>query len=176
MSNTTCAYIALGSNLDKPRDQLQRALRALDQLPLSALIAHSSAYRSAAIGPGEQPDYLNAVARLETGLDAPTLLHALQSIEDAQGRVRTQRWGPRTLDLDLLLFGNDRIDTAELTVPHPRMSERDFVLYPLREISDTNLALPDGREIDKLIAQLPASTLERTETPLRVGDSAADKR
>lgn len=174
MNSLTRAYIALGSNLDNPREQLQNALHALERLPQSTLIGCSHAYRSAAIGPGAQPDYLNAVARLDTELDAATLLQALQAIENAQGRVRTQRWGPRTLDLDLLLFGDDSIDTATLQVPHPRLAERDFVLYPLREISDTNLTLPDGRDIDSLVAQLPASTLERIDTPLK--EQTADVR
>jgi len=160
------AYIALGSNLENPREQLEHALRALHNLEHSTLLRCSSAYRSTAVGPGDQPDYLNAVAILETTLAAHGLLSELQAIESAQGRTRNERWGPRTLDLDLLLYGDDTIDTPTLTVPHPRLHERDFVLYPLREISDTNLVLPDGRDLNSLIAQLPGTSLTRIEAPL----------
>lgn len=160
------AHIALGSNLQDPLAQLRAAVSALADLPDTHLQRVSSCWRSAAVGPGDQPDYLNAVARIDTGLEAAALLEALQAIETAQGRVRTERWGPRTLDLDLLLYGNAIIDTPTLTVPHPRMTQRDFVLYPLREISDTSVLLPDGRDLDGLIAQLPPARLERLTTPL----------
>jgi 2-amino-4-hydroxy-6-hydroxymethyldihydropteridine diphosphokinase len=164
---TTPAFIALGSNLDNPARQLQRAVSALTRLPASALLRVSSVYRSAAMGPGQQPDYLNAVALLNTALTPEAVLDGLLAIEQAQGRERGERWGPRTLDLDLLLYGEREIRSARLTVPHPRMHERDFVLYPLREISNTNLALPGGRDIDSLLEQLPKGGLEKTPHRLR---------
>ncbi|NQX89852.1 MAG: 2-amino-4-hydroxy-6-hydroxymethyldihydropteridine diphosphokinase [Halioglobus sp.] len=164
----TPAFVAIGSNLGEPPRQLQRAVSALATLPASALQQVSSMYRSTAIGPGEQPDYLNAVALLHTALEPDALLLALQSIEHAQGRERGERWGPRTLDLDLLLYGQQEIHSSHLTVPHPRMHERDFVLYPLREISNTSLVLPGGKDIDYLLEQLPPGELEKLPDPLRV--------
>ena len=164
----TPAYIALGSNLENPQRQLQQAAAALARIPDSSLGQLSGIYRSAAQGPGNQPDYLNAVVLLMTNLSALDLLDALQQIEQQQGRVRDVVWGPRTLDLDLLLYGKQRIATARLTVPHPRMRERHFVLYPLREISDTNLVLPDGTELDTLLGQCSADGLVKTPDQLRV--------
>lgn len=146
------AYIGLGSNLADPQAQLARAVAALRSLPASRLTALSRFYRSRPMGPADQPDYLNAVAMLDTRLEAHELLDALQSIENDQGRVRGPlRWGPRTLDLDLLLFGADIIDTGRLKVPHPGIAERNFVLYPLAEIAP-ELVLPDGRTLQQLLA------------------------
>ena len=160
------AYIALGSNLGHPLSQLRTALASLAALPLTELKRVSSGWRSAAVGPGEQPDYLNAVAMIMTELAPHALLQELQHIEAAQGRERTEHWGPRTLDLDILLYGDRVISTAQLTVPHPRLGERNFVLYPLREISNTN-SLPNGMKIDALLRECPASGLEKTALPLR---------
>lgn len=154
-------YIALGSNLDQPLLQLQLAVRALRALPTSRLVHRSSIYRSAPVGPGEQPDYLNAAVRLDTRLDALALLDHLQRIERAQGRTRGTRWGPRTLDLDLLFYGDLIRSDVRLTLPHPRLHERNFVLYPLREISDTS-RLPDGTDLDTLLARCQAGVLENT--------------
>jgi 2-amino-4-hydroxy-6-hydroxymethyldihydropteridine diphosphokinase len=156
------AYIGLGSNLQEPIQQLRRALLAIAELPSSRVVQVSSAYRSAAVGPGEQPDYLNAVARLQTGLDPGALLQALQGIELAQGRVRTVRWGPRTLDLDLLLYGDLRLATPTLTIPHPALAQRNFVLYPLLEICGPNLVLPDGADLGTLTARCPQGDLVKT--------------
>jgi len=139
-------FIALGSNLDDPAGQLNRALEALARLEHSRLGAVSRRYRNPAVGPGPQPDFINAVAELFTELEPAALLAALQRIETAQGRVRTLRWGARTLDLDLLLYGDRIIDTPDLTVPHPRMRERNFVLYPLFDIAP-ELTLPDGSSL-----------------------------
>lgn len=163
----TTAYIALGSNLREPLEQLRRAVTALETLPLSKLERLSSVYRSSAVGPGEQPDYLNAVARLATDLPALDLLDALQDIEGEQGRERDVHWGARTLDLDLLLYGQEQIDSDRLNVPHPRMGERDFVLYPLREINDTTLQLPGGADLDTLLSQCPTNNLVRTQCQLK---------
>ncbi|MDX9873673.1 MAG: 2-amino-4-hydroxy-6-hydroxymethyldihydropteridine diphosphokinase [Spongiibacteraceae bacterium] len=140
------AFIGLGSNLQQPAEQLRRALAALRTLPGTQLGAISSFYGNPAIGPGEQPDYVNAVAELHTTLEPMALLRRLQAIELAHGRVRTERWGARTLDLDLLLYDQQVIDEPDLTVPHPRLTERDFVLVPLAEIAP-DLRLPDGSAV-----------------------------
>jgi 2-amino-4-hydroxy-6-hydroxymethyldihydropteridine diphosphokinase len=157
----TPAYLALGSNLSDPRNHLCNAVTALEALPDTSLERVSSLYQSAAVGPGTQPDYLNAVIRLATSLSALDLLDAMQTIEHQQGRVRDIRWGPRTLDIDLVLYGDSRIATARLSVPHPGMHERNFVLYPLREISDTNFAFPNGSDLDTLLQQCPEDGLLR---------------
>jgi len=156
------AYLGLGSNLEQPARQLSRALEALAALPRSSLACVSTVYRSAAVGPGSQPDYLNAVAGLDTALAPLALLTQLQAIELAQGRVRTVRWGPRTLDLDLLLYAQRKIETPRLQVPHPRLAERDFVLYPLAEIAGEGLLLPDGTDIATLLRRCPRGDLTRT--------------
>lgn len=136
------AYVGLGSNLDSPADQLVRAFDALGALDDTLLIARSGLYRSAPVGPGEQPDFVNAAAALLTRLSPRALLAALQSIETAQGRTREgERWGPRSLDLDLLVYGTETADSAELTLPHPRITERNFVLLPLGEIAP-HLVIP----------------------------------
>jgi 2-amino-4-hydroxy-6-hydroxymethyldihydropteridine diphosphokinase len=129
------AFIGLGSNLDNPAAQIERAFELLAAVPDTELLARSSMYRSAPFGPVEQPDFVNAVAQLMTFLDAAALLLALQHIERVQGRIRNKRWGPRVLDLDLLVFADQRIEQANLTVPHPGIAERNFVLLPLREIA-----------------------------------------
>jgi len=164
----TPVYVALGSNLRNPESQLRSAVVALEALPDTRLDRVSSIYRSAAVGPGEQPDYLNAVILLATRLTPAALLDALQQIEQDQGRIRDTRWGPRTLDLDILLYGDLQVTSVRLTIPHPRMQQRDFVLYPLREISNTNLVLPDGSDIDTLLRQCPTDGLVKTQFQLRV--------
>ena len=135
----TSAYIALGSNLAHPRRQLARALQALARLPRSRLVAVSANYVTAPVGVGEsQPDYVNAVAEVRTSLSPRSLLSRLSAIERRHRRRRDSnapRNAPRTLDLDLLLFGGRRIDVAQLAVPHPRMHERAFVLRPLLDIA-----------------------------------------
>lgn len=128
------AFVGLGANLGDPLRALQEALAALASLPATRLVRSSRIYRSAPVDAGG-PDFLNAVAELETGLVAPELLARLQHLEQAAGRERPYRNAPRTLDLDLLLYGDARIESAALTVPHPRMRERAFVLLPLRELA-----------------------------------------
>jgi len=155
------AYIGLGSNLDDPEGQLHRAVKALREIPNSRLTAVSPFYRSRPMGPAEQPDYVNAVAMLDTRLEPLALLDALQAIEQQQGRVRTgERWGPRTLDLDLLLYGTEVIEMPRLSVPHPGLKERNFVLQPLADLAP-ELILPDGSSIAALLAQCSAKGLER---------------
>ncbi len=148
------AYIGLGSNLDQPLAHIKQAAEALGQIPQTRLLALSPLYRSKAVGPGEQPDYINAAAALETSLPPLELLHQLQAIENQQGRKRGPvRWVARTLDLDLLIFDNISLETNELTIPHPRMTERNFVLFPMRDLAkllSPALTLPDGRSIINL--------------------------
>ncbi|HUL92552.1 MAG TPA: 2-amino-4-hydroxy-6-hydroxymethyldihydropteridine diphosphokinase [Burkholderiales bacterium] len=129
------AFIGLGANLGDPESQLRRAIRALGALPRTRLLAASSLYRSAPLGVGEQPDFINAVARIETTLGAQQLLDELLAIEARFGRERPSPGAPRTLDLDLLLYGDQVIAEPGLAVPHPRMHERAFVLAPLAEIA-----------------------------------------
>lgn len=154
------AWIGLGSNLDDPLTQVRTALKELAELPETTLAAHSSLYRSDPVGPPGQPDYINAVAALDTRLEPEPLLDALQAIEQAHHRVRKVHWGPRTLDLDLLLYGGEVISTDRLSVPHPFMTERNFVLWPLAEL-EPGLILPDGRPLKALLQQCPLGTLEK---------------
>jgi 2-amino-4-hydroxy-6-hydroxymethyldihydropteridine diphosphokinase len=154
-------FIALGSNLDGPRLQLQRARTALAGLPGTTLLAESAVYCSPAMtlpGSAVQPDYYNAVVKLQTGLSPHALLDALHAIEVAQGRERIERWAARTLDLDILLYDDLQIHDERLTIPHPGMAQRNFVLYPLRDVAP-DLAIPGLGLLDELIAKLPADQL-----------------
>ena len=129
------AFIALGSNLNSPRTQVELALETLRAHPGINLHSVSSWYGSKAVGPGNQPDYINGTAELQTSLTPETLLDVLQDIELTQGRIRTQRWSARTLDLDMLWYNGEVIDTPRLCVPHPRLCERNFVLLPLNDLA-----------------------------------------
>lgn len=149
----TAAYIGLGSNQNNPRKQIYTAVRALERLPGSRLIHTSSIYSSKPVGPQDQPDYLNAVSQLETELAPHELLTALQSIENEQGRKRNRHWGPRTIDLDILLYGDQIIDTENLVVPHPEMHRRGFVLVPLAELNPS-LHIPGHGSIGRLLEQV----------------------
>jgi 2-amino-4-hydroxy-6-hydroxymethyldihydropteridine diphosphokinase len=153
-------YVGLGSNLGDPQAQLGKALAALARLPATQLECCSALYRSAPMGPQDQADYLNAVARLTTGLAPEGLLDELQAIEQTQGRVRVLHWGPRTLDLDILLYGDAVIETERLRIPHPGIAARNFVLYPLAEI-DSQLNIPGLGKIAVLLEQCPATGIER---------------
>lgn len=137
----TAAFIGLGSNLDDPYTHVIDAMHQLSLLPHSFLSAMSSLYKSKPMGPPDQPPYVNAVACLSTRLPAIDLLHYLQYLENEHGRVRKQHWGPRTLDLDILVYGNYKISSEELTVPHPGIQYREFVIFPLHEINK-NLIIP----------------------------------
>jgi 2-amino-4-hydroxy-6-hydroxymethyldihydropteridine diphosphokinase len=141
-SERITAYVALGANLGDAASAVRQAMLALDGLPLTRVTRCSSLYKTAPIISGGEsaarstgPDYINAVVALDTGLAAPVLLRQLQQLEQAAGRERPYRDAPRTLDLDLLLYGSARIESPELTVPHPRMAQRAFVLVPLAEIA-----------------------------------------
>jgi 2-amino-4-hydroxy-6-hydroxymethyldihydropteridine diphosphokinase len=131
----TVAYVGIGSNLDQPRAQVLNAFSELDRLPHTRVVKKSSLYRSAPIGHAAQPDFINAVAQLETGLPAERLLAELQELEARHGRKRSFPNAPRTLDLDVLLFGDLTLDSPTLKIPHPRMHDRAFVLKPLLEIA-----------------------------------------
>jgi 2-amino-4-hydroxy-6-hydroxymethyldihydropteridine diphosphokinase len=159
----TTAYIGLGSNLELPVAQIKSARLAILGLDGIKERAFSNLYASAPMGPQDQPEYVNAVIALETSLSALDLLHALQAIEQAHGRVRgKQRWGARTLDLDLLLYGDQQIDLPELTVPHPGIADRPFVLYLLLECAP-DLIIPGKGKISGLLTRCPLAGLRRLE-------------
>jgi len=153
-------YIGMGSNLADPAEQLRSAVEALAQLPQTELVGVSAFYQSDSLLPG-QPRYINAVAALHSTLAPLELLDALQAIENGQGRERLERWGPRTLDLDIVLFGDRLIDEPRLKVPHYHLQERAFVLYPLAELAPADLRLADGRALTELLAACPFVGLER---------------
>mgnify|MGYP001370554612 CR=1 FL=1 len=159
------AFIGVGANLDGPREHVRRALDELATLPRSRLVTASSLYRSPPMGPPDQPDYINAVAQLETTLAPMDLLSELQRIENLHGRVRKdERWGPRTLDLDILLYAERIIDQPRLQVPHRGLHERAFVLYPLREIAP-ELQVPGRGALEMLARACPREGLERIQDP-----------
>ncbi|MBK1632791.1 2-amino-4-hydroxy-6-hydroxymethyldihydropteridine diphosphokinase [Thiohalocapsa halophila] len=150
------AYIGLGANLDGPREHVERAAVALTALPSSRLEGVSRLYRTAPVGPADQPDYINAAARLVTRLPPRALLTALQGIERAHGRVRDgTRWGPRTLDLDILVFGRRQVTWPGLVLPHPEIHRRAFVLVPLTEVAPADLGIPGQGRLDGLLAAVP---------------------
>ncbi len=153
-------HVGLGSNLEDPRRQLEQAIDEMERLPGCSLVAVSPLYDSAPMGPPDQPDYCNAVAALDTDLAPLELLGELQAIEQAHGRVRHRTWGERTLDLDLLLYGNLIMDSALLTLPHPGLSSRDFVLYPLADIAPPDLPVPGLGRLDELLARCPKTHLK----------------
>jgi 2-amino-4-hydroxy-6-hydroxymethyldihydropteridine diphosphokinase len=163
------AFIGLGSNLDDPVAQVERALEALAALRDTRFVACSGLYQSEPMGPRDQPDYINAVAALDTRLGPHALLHALQAIETRQGRVRSgARWGPRTLDLDLLLYGMQHCHDAQLTVPHPGIQERPFVLYPLYEIAP-DIDVPGLASLPELLAACAPRTVSRLDRAGKIG-------
>jgi len=153
------AYVALGANLDDPQATVRAALEALAALPQSRLVASSSLYRTAPVGLAGQPDFINAVAALDTALDADALLDELFAIERRFGRIRAEKNGPRTLDLDLLLYDDLVRDTLHLHLPHPRLHLRAFVVAPLAEIA-ADCRIP-GR--GTVAAWLPAVANQRIE-------------
>lgn len=158
---TTSAYIGLGSNLGEPIKQLELARIAIQNLDDVEETALSGLYSSPPMGPSDQPDYVNAVMAVKTWLAPHTLLKGLQTIENAQGRVRVgERWGPRTLDLDILLYGEEMIITANLTVPHIGIAERAFVLYPLADIAP-DIEVPGRGSLNFLLSQCQKGGLRR---------------
>lgn len=156
------AYIGLGSNQGEPRAQIDQAFGELGGLPATRLAARSPLYRSAPIDAPGQPDFVNAVAAVETELSAAQLLEALQAIESRHGRERNYRNAPRTLDLDLLLFGDTAFASPTLTLPHPRMHERAFVLRPLLDL-DPRAEIPGRGAARALLRTCTAQAIERIE-------------
>jgi 2-amino-4-hydroxy-6-hydroxymethyldihydropteridine diphosphokinase len=156
----TAAFVGLGANLEQPKSQVQRALGELDAIPHTRVVRTSSLYRSDPLGYAEQPQFVNAVAQVETGLAAERLFDELQAIEARHGRGRSFANAPRTLDLDLLLFGAMQIETERLTVPHPRMHERAFVLIPLLEIAPL-AAIPGRGAASTLLARCAGQRVEK---------------
>lgn len=145
------AYVGLGSNLAGPEHRVRAALAGLAHLADSTLVAHSRLWRSPPLGPVAQPDFVNAVAGLLTRLEAPALLAALKALERELGREQPAvRWGPRLIDLDLLMLGDEVRDDAGLKLPHPGLHERDFVLYPLAEFAPA-LWIPGRGRVDRLM-------------------------
>jgi 2-amino-4-hydroxy-6-hydroxymethyldihydropteridine diphosphokinase len=163
-SDGVTAYVALGANLGDAAAAVRSAMDALAGLPLTRMSCRSSLYRTAPLadagdtpGPAAGGDYINAVVEVQTALSAPELLRQLQALEQAAGRERPYRNAPRTLDLDLLLYGSGRIDSARLTVPHPRMHQRAFVLVPLAEIAPALVPQAQlGAVADQAIQRLDA--------------------
>ncbi len=161
MTENTIAYLGLGSNLAQPRDQVRRALKELDDIPKTAVLARSSFYRSRPLGPKDQPDFINAVAKVRTMLSAHDLLAELFQIEDRHGRKRDgTKWGPRELDLDLLMYGDLMISDPNLSLPHPGISERIFVLLPLVEL-DPDVIVPGQGPAVELLDKLQDGYIEK---------------
>lgn len=157
------AYIGLGSNLHNPELQIMDAFCELEELANTRVLERSGLYRSKPMGPDGQPEFINAVVKISTSISANELLTALQNIEDRHQRQRdVQRWGPRTLDLDILLYGELVLDTDRLQIPHSGIAEREFVLIPLQEI-EADLIIPGKGSLKKLVEQLPQSELQKIE-------------
>ncbi|MGB1237032.1 MAG: 2-amino-4-hydroxy-6-hydroxymethyldihydropteridine diphosphokinase [Pseudomonadales bacterium] len=154
----TC-YIGIGANLSEPIAQVETAIKKLQSLPHSTWIGASPLFSTAPVGPQDQPDYINAVAVLSTELEAHSLLDQLQAIENEHLRVRERHWGPRTLDLDILLYGDAKIATARLNVPHPYMTERSFVLAPLATLApDLNV---NNQTVLQWLEQCPSGGIQQ---------------
>lgn len=161
-SSGALAYVGLGSNLEDPQSHVRSAMRELGELPQTLCLRSSALYRTAPIGPPGQPDYINAAVALRTRLEPYALLKALQEIEHRHGRRRDgERWGPRTLDLDLLLYAQLRLHEPDLILPHPRMAERAFVLLPLAEIAPPEQALTESLTLAQACAQVATQQVIR---------------
>ncbi len=159
----TDVFIGLGSNLAEPSAQLAKAVVGLAALPDTELVAQSPFYCSRPVGPQDQPEFINGAAWLRTTLPPLALLDHLQEIEQAHGRERLEHWGPRTLDLDLLIYGDQTLTEPRLTVPHPELPNRDFVLQPLLDL-DPTLTLPDGSSIADLRSRCPDNQLRKLQS------------
>jgi len=156
----TVVYIGLGSNIDNPTAHISTAFIEIGQIPNSKLKRQSSLYRSSPMGNIDQPEFINAVVELDTELSAITLLGHMHTIEEKHGRVRTQHWGPRSLDLDLLLYGDHHIENRKLTVPHPGINDRNFVLCPLLEIVP-EIVIPGSGSAKKILENIGINGLEK---------------
>ena len=154
----TIAFIGLGSNMNSPRQQITTAIQSLGEIQSTQMISASSLYESKPVGPQDQGDYINAVMKLETDLVAIALLDSLQAIENDHGRERKQHWGPRTLDLDILLFGDQVIHNGRLTIPHAEICNRPFVLVPLAEINP-DCVIPEKGLVTDLVSKVDQAGL-----------------
>jgi 2-amino-4-hydroxy-6-hydroxymethyldihydropteridine diphosphokinase len=152
------AYVAIGSNLNSPRERVNEAFDRLSGLPEIRLAVRSRLYHSRPMGPQDQPDYVNAAAGLLTTLSAPQLLRQLLDVERAMGRHRLERWGPRIIDLDLVWMNDATTAGADLTIPHPGVSSRNFVLYPLADIAPT-LDIPGYGDVQTLLRKVGAADI-----------------
>lgn len=161
------AFVGLGSNMADPSAQLAGAVARLAALPKTELVAQSPFYSSKPVGPQDQPDFVNGAVWLRTELTPLELLDQLQATEQAHGRERIQHWGPRTLDLDLLLYGDETITSERLTVPHAELTNRDFVIQPLLDL-DPQRHLPDGRRLASLRQQCPDNNLQKLNPVARI--------
>ena len=155
----TIAYIGLGSNMESPKQQIKSAIKSIAEIPEIQVLKASSLYKSKPVGPRGQNDYINAVIKIETEFMPLELLDYMQDIENQHGRIRKERWGPRTLDLDILIFGKEIIQDKNLTIPHSEIEKRPFVLVPLAEI-DSNCLIPGVGVISDLLAVNDQKDLE----------------
>ena len=155
----TIVYIGLGSNMESPKQQIKSAIKSIEGIAAIQILGVSSLYKSKPIGPQNQDDYINAVAKIGTDLKPHELLECMQGIENGQGRIRKKRWGPRTLDLDILMFGDEIIKDDKLTIPHSDIENRSFVLAPLAEI-DFNCLIPGKGMARDLLAIIGQDDLE----------------
>lgn len=155
-------FIGLGSNLENPLEQIKTAIKDMKAMIDTELVACSSLYKSPPMGPQDQPDYINAAIELETTLTPHSLLDELQKIEQQHGRVRKRHWGERTLDLDVLVYGEQVLKDDRLTVPHPGIAERAFVVYPLAEL-DSSLVIPGLGNVAQLVEACPRDGLQQVE-------------
>tara|TARA_B100002049_G_scaffold193086_1_gene150236 strand:- start:490 stop:972 length:483 start_codon:yes stop_codon:yes gene_type:complete len=155
----TIAYIGLGSNMESPKQQIKSAIKSIAEIPEIQVLKSSSLYKSKPVGPRGQNDYINAVIKIETEFMPLELLGYMQDIENQHGRIRKERWGPRTLDLDILIFGKEIIQDKNLTIPHSEIEKRPFVLVPLAEI-DSNCSIPGVGVISDLLAVNDQKDLE----------------
>lgn len=158
------AYIGLGSNLDEPIKQIGLAIEAFKAHKTMEFKSVSAVYLSKPMGPQDQPDYINAVVKISTELNAEQLLDELQAMENSQGRVRNRYWGERTLDLDILLYGNEVINTDRLSVPHSGISQRNFVLYPLNDLVGPDFEIPGLGKLSGLLKSCSNNGIERLST------------
>lgn len=154
------AYVALGSNIEGPIAQIEQAMLGLSEIPQTTILVKSSLYRTPPWGKTDQPEFINAVVKIKTQCSAHELLSYLQAIEKNQKKKKTEQWGPRTIDCDLILYGNEVMESATLTLPHPRMLSRGFVLVPLAEIAPT-LIFPSGKSIAELLVQCDCVGIEK---------------
>ena len=155
----TIAFIGLGSNIKLPKQQIKSAIKSIEGIALTQVLKVSSLYKSKPVGPQNQNDYINAVAKIDTDLMPLELLECMQDIENQQGRIRKEHWGPRTLDLDILMFGEEIIKDDKLTIPHAEIENRSFVLAPLAEI-DPNCLIPEKGMARDLLAIIGQEDLE----------------